>query len=125
MLVKRIGGIIKCFVLVFFSTVLVNGFLHAQHNLSLTGFVSASSQVKDFEAEKAIDGRASSWKSEPADTAAWLMVKLPGATEIFSIHIKTDAQPISDFEIQTMLNGTWRNVKEVTENTLNEVELTL
>src|SRR5690606_30228484 len=94
-------------------------------NLSLTGSVSASSQLKGFEAEKAIDGRPSSWKSEATDTVAWLVVKLPGATEIFSIHIKTDAQPISDFEIQTMLNGTWRNVKEVKENTLNEVEVTL
>jgi hypothetical protein len=100
---------------------------YGQHrnNLSFSGSASASSHLQGFEPDKAIDGKASSWKSNTVDSLSWLMVKLPGATEIHQIFVKSDQQPVAHFKIQTMLNGTWRDVREVKENVQQEIEVRL
>lgn len=100
-----------------------------KNNLSLTGTASASSSLSGFEPSKAIDGKyglESSWRSAPGEKETWLLLKLPGATEIseLSIQITGDSLPISDFKIQTILNGSWRNVKEIFSNTENEISVT-
>jgi hypothetical protein len=100
-----------------------------KNNLSLTGTATASSSQPGFEPSKAIDGKPgleSSWKNNAGDTETWLMLKLPGATEIteLSIQMPERASLISDFKVQTILNGSWRNVKEITSNTSLEVSVT-
>ncbi|WP_172805200.1 discoidin domain-containing protein [Aquiflexum balticum] len=100
-----------------------------KNNLSMTGTATASSSQPGFEPSKAIDGKPgleSSWKNTPDNKESWLMLKLPGATEIseLSIQIPEEATVISDFKIQTILNGSWRNVKEVVSSTSHQVEVT-
>ena len=99
-----------------------------KNNLSLTGTATASSYSKGFEPSKAIDGKTnlgSSWKNVVDGNPAWLMLKLPGATEIFELTVNTpvESQAISDFKIQTILNGAWRNVKEVSGNKEHQVTI--
>lgn len=100
-----------------------------KNNLSLTGTATASSFMPGFEPSKAIDGKfgqESSWKNEKGNGETWLMLKLPGATEIteLSIHMGEGSSAVSDFKIQTILNGSWRNVKEVNSNTSFQVTVT-
>lgn len=97
----------------------VNG--QTKNNLALTGAATANSYQKGFEPSKAIDGKLgpeSLWKNVAGDKDAWLLVKLPGATEIVELTIKTPIESlvISDLKIQTILNGSWRNVKEISNN---------
>jgi hypothetical protein len=92
-----------------------------KNNLSLTGTATASSFSQGFEPAKAIDGKTSSessWKNKVDGGETWIMLKLPGATEIVELSIKTpiESPVISDFKIQTILNGSWRNVKEISNN---------
>ena len=99
-----------------------------KNNLSFTGTATASSFQPGFEPAKAIDGESSSgssWKNVADGSPAWLRVKLPGATEIVSISIQTSqgAPVISDFKIQTILNGTWRNEKEISGNKDHQVTI--
>ena len=53
------------------------------------------------------------------------MLKLPGATEIseLAIQLPEGVAVISDFSVQTILNGSWRNVKEITNNTSSQVAI--
>jgi hypothetical protein len=122
---KNLCSWIKSSLSIVFCAVAFQSYSQTQNNLSLIGAASASSQVSGFEAAYAIDGKAGSWKSDPADSLAWLMVKLPGATEIYTVRLKFDQQPISHFKIQTMLNGTWRDAKQVEDNTQKELEVSL
>lgn len=99
-----------------------------KNNLSLTGTVTASSFQPGFEPSKAIDGKfgaESSWKNLPNEIEGWIMLKLPGATEITELSIKTpkESSPISNFKIQTILNGSWRNIKEISSNEENQVSV--
>lgn len=105
--------------------VAIAGYSQQPNNLALTGSASASSHSPGFEPANAIDGKSSSWKSAEKDSLAWLMVKLPGATEIHQIQIKADQQAIKAFRIQTMLNGTWRNVREIGGNQQKEIDIRL
>jgi hypothetical protein len=100
-----------------------------KNNLSLTGTATANSYQKGFEPIKSIDGKSSpesSWKNGVDGNPAWLLLKLPGATEIVEITIITpdDDLLISDFKIQTILNGSWRNVKEINNNQNHTISLT-
>jgi hypothetical protein len=100
-----------------------------KNNLSLTGTATASSYQEGFDPSKAIDGKTipgSSWKNEADGNPAWLMLKLPGATEIVEISILTPdtSSAIANFKIQTILNGSWRDVKEVSNNQNQSLSLT-
>lgn len=100
----------------------------SKNNLALTGAATANSYQNGFEPSKAIDGKLgpeSSWKNVAGDGDAWLLLKLPGATEIVEIILKTplESQAISDFQVQTILNGSWRNVKEISSNKDHTVTL--
>lgn len=93
-----------------------------KNNLSLTGRATASSSQPGFEPSKAIDGKLeveNSWKNAAGMGETWLMLKLPGATEIteLSIQMPEGSSVISDFKVQTILNGSWRNVREISSNT--------
>lgn len=125
MLLKNIRGIITYSLLVALCALRFQSYSQTQNNLSLSGSASASSQVAGYEAAHAIDGKASSWTNEATDSLPWLIVKLPGATEIYSIQVKFDQEPIGQFKLQTMLNGTWRDIKEVKENTSKELRIGL
>lgn len=99
-----------------------------KNNLSLTGTATASSFSEGFEPATAIDGKTSSessWKNKANGGETWFMLKLPGATEIIELTIKTpiESPVISDFKIQTILNGSWRNVKEISSNKDHTVAL--
>src|SRR5690606_34718457 len=106
-------------------TVTFQAYGQHRNNLSFSGSASASSYVTDFEPAKAIDGKTSSWKSDVKDSVHWLMVKLPGATEIHEILVKADQQTLGHFKIQTMLNGNWRDVREVKDNVQQQIEVSL
>ena len=127
--IKRTNNHLKSFIslLFFFSAIAIPHIIQAQNNLARTATATASSHEVGFGPENAIDGKASSWRSMDADSFPWIMVKLPGATEIFNITLKSenDQAPISNFKIQTMLNGTWRDVKQISENNQNTVDLVL
>jgi hypothetical protein len=99
-----------------------------KNNLSLTGTATASSFQQGFEPAKAIDGKTdseSSWKNVVDGSPAWLMLKLPGATEIVSLTIQTSRKTpvITDFKIQTILNGSWRNAKEISGNKDHQITI--
>ena len=84
------------------------------NNLSLTGTAMASSEAEGFSAKNVLDGKANSlWQSSESDKNPWVIVRLPGATEIFKIGVKSGdaAKPIRDFKLQIMHNGNWQNVK--------------
>jgi hypothetical protein len=100
------------------------------NNLSLTGKVSANNFKEGFNPEKAIDGNtdpSSSWKSKSGDKNSWLIVQLPGATEIFRVEldIAEDSPVFTEFKLQVMLNGTWQDVKEIIENDQKNISLIL
>ncbi|REG78254.1 discoidin domain-containing protein [Algoriphagus antarcticus] len=100
-----------------------------KNNLALTGTASANNFLPGFDPEKAVDGitnSESSWKNEVDGSPAWLLLKLPGATEIIEVAIKTpqESSGISDFKIQTILNGSWRDVKDVSDNQNHTISLT-
>src|SRR5690554_1663420 len=101
--------------------------IQAQNNLSRTATATASSHRDGFGPENAIDGTSSSWRSSATDTVPWLIVRLPGATEILNITVQSedDQSPLSAFKIQTMLNGTWRDVKQISNNNQSRVDLPL
>ncbi|MCL6260837.1 discoidin domain-containing protein [Aquiflexum sp. TKW24L] len=120
MLIIKLNKIALVFLLTIFGFG-KSAFGQTKNNLALTGAATASSFMDGFEPAKAIDGRLSlenSWKNEASEGETWLLVKLPGATEIVEITLKTlpESQAISDFKIQTILNGSWRNVKEISSN---------
>jgi len=101
-----------------------------QNNLSMTGTASASSSQEGFNPEKAIDGKtdlSSSWKSNSEDESSWLMVRLPGATEIVRIDVNlvTNLLVLPEFKLQIMHNGSWQNVREIKGNDQKEISLVL
>lgn len=98
------------------------------NNLSLTGTAMASSEAEGFSAKNVLDGKANSlWQSSESDKNPWVIVRLPGATEIFKIGVKSGdaAKPIRDFKLQIMHNGNWQNVKQITENTDSKLSISL
>ena len=99
--------------------------IYAQNNLSLTGSASSSGYQDEKQPELAIDGnKNTAWVSEDTNEPKWLLVVLPGATEIVKITLnmeKTDENPISAYAIQTSLNGRWNNLKKSTNNAEKEV----
>lgn len=107
---------------------LISFSLPAQNNLALMGQATASSNKEGQKAENAIDGESNSfWTSEAGDREAWLMVRLPGATEITRVTVDfgPDLAPSTQFHLQTLLNGVWRNVKSIQSNQDREVEIIL
>lgn len=99
------------------------------NNLALTGKATANSYQPGFDPSKAIDGKSSSesfWKNQVDGNPTWLLLKLPGATEIVEINLISPAGSllISDFKIQTILNGSWRDVKDVSDNQNHTISLT-
>lgn len=88
----------------------------------------ASSEAEGFSAQNVLDAKENSfWKSSDADKNPWVIVRLPGATEIFRIGIKSSEadKPIPDFKLQIMHNGNWQNVKQITENTDSNLSISL
>jgi len=101
-----------------------------QNNLSLTSTALASSSQNGFSPEKAIDGnsdQSSSWKSNVTSESSWLMVRLPGATEIVRIDVNfaVNSPILAEFKLQIMHNGSWQNVREIKENNQQEVSIAL
>lgn len=121
------------FLQIAFCAVLVLAFSKTDaqvNNLSLTGKASASDFQVKFSPEKAIDGKkdfSSSWKSNSGNEASWLMVRLPGATEILQIEVDiAEGSPVlPEFKLQIMLNGSWQNIKEIIENSQRNISIVL
>lgn len=119
---------IKLLFLIIFSFLTHFSSGQQKNNLSLTATATAGSFSQGFEPAKAIDGKLgseSSWRNVAGDKDAWLLLKLPGATEIVEITLSSplESQAISDFKIQTILNGSWRNVKEISSNKDHSITL--
>lgn len=98
-----------------------------QNNLSLTGTVEASSFREGFKPEYAIDGTPNSWRSGTYKGTNWLMVRLPGATEIMKLEVifADGTAPVRDFQLQKMHNGTWQNVESIKGNSQDQIVLDL
>lgn len=114
---KKVSSVI----IITFGLFVQSAWSQQKNNLSLTGTATVSSFSEGFEPAKAIDGKTSSessWRNKADGDETWFMLKLPGATEIVELSIKTPIENsvISDFKIQTILNGSWRNVKEISNN---------
>ncbi|UCS92080.1 discoidin domain-containing protein [Echinicola marina] len=92
-----------------------------QNNLAVLGEVEASTDEEGEQVSQVIDGLKASgngWKISGNEEASWIMVRLPGATEISTLMVAFDSfqTPLTSFKIQVMHNGQWRDIKNVTEN---------
>ncbi|WP_114751122.1 discoidin domain-containing protein [Pleomorphovibrio marinus] len=89
--------------------------LIAQQNLSFSGTATASSARSANPAANALDNEGkTSWKSDEGDEQAWLMVRLPGATEVKSLALKPGAENQSlHAQFQYLLNGEWRKIMDL------------
>jgi hypothetical protein len=99
-----------------------------QNNLAQMGQATVSSTQKQSSANAAIDGDMNTfWSSEAEDRAAWVTVRLPGATELtrISIQFGPERKPNSKFHLQYLLNGEWRIVETVENNTSVNVDIEL
>src|SRR5699024_4618006 len=91
-----------------------------ENNLSLTGTATSSSAVTGYEADQVTDGNNKTyWKSGDEDQSPWVIVRLPGATEVVRVGIKSGetGRVISGFKLQFMHNGAWKDVREISGNT--------
>ncbi|WP_026953562.1 discoidin domain-containing protein [Algoriphagus vanfongensis] len=118
--------IFKITFLVALQLVAMEGFAQ-QNNLSLTGTADASFFREEHTPENAIDGKPSTWKSGVEGEEKWLMVRLPGATEILKLELDfgTGTTPPQDFQLQKMHNGMWQNIQQVKANDQSRVILDL
>lgn len=97
-----------------------NGGIQVQNNLSLTGTATASSSTNGYEANRVTDGNVGTyWRSGKEDKNPWAIVKLPGATEIVRIGVRTGnvGPAVSDFKLQFMHNGAWKDIWKMSGNT--------
>lgn len=95
-----------------------------QNNLSLTGTAFSSSSVIGHEPDQVTDGNPSSyWKSGGEDQNPWVIVRLPGATEIVRVGISSreTGRVVSDFKLQFMHNGAWKDVRKISGNTKKDL----
>ncbi|MFC4871783.1 discoidin domain-containing protein [Negadavirga shengliensis] len=102
--------------------------LAAQNDLAQTGQAVASSALEGNEAARAIDGkRETLWASGKDDEEPWLMVRLPGATELTRIQVifGQELAPPQNFHLQYLLNGEWRNIKTVRDNGSHAADILL
>lgn len=100
----------------------------AQNNLSLSGSATASSEEGANKADLAIDDKSESfWSSMPDDQQAWLVVRFPGATEVVGVTVdfSSEQEPNRDFLLQYLLNGEWRTIRKVENNTTHQVTIPL
>ncbi len=108
--------------------VTVANLMAQKNNLALTGTVLFSSEQPNFPGRNVVDSDIeSSWKSVEGDSDPWVIVKLPGATEINTIKIvfKDGSTPLHGFKLQTMQNGNWQNVKQIESNAKIRVSIPL
>ena len=116
---------------IFTFLVLAISSVYAQeNNLSLTGTANASSYQEGYNPEKAIDGNrnnSSNWRSKMEGEPSWLIIRLPGATEMVKIEVDfaEELPVLPAFKLQIMHNGTWQTVGEVKENGQKEIALAL
>jgi hypothetical protein len=110
----------------YFSIQLTMGQL--KNNLSLTGTATASSSQHLSSPNTTIDGDSNTfWSSEAGDLNAWLTVRLPGATELrrISVLFGPERKPNTKFHLQYLLNGEWRNVEKIENNTSEKIDIDL
>ncbi len=122
---KTTQGTVILFFLIFLVGTMES---YGQNNLSLTGQATASSNQHLSSPKSAIDGDNNSfWSSEAKDQDAWLTVRLNGATELIRVSILfgPEKKPTSKFHLQYLLNGEWRNVETIENNTLEKVDVEL
>lgn len=87
----------------------------ANEPLSLAS-ASASSEMAQYPAAKAIDGKVSDdsrWVSEASGDASWLIVQLEKPAEIAGIHLFTgfgDTSVIADFKVEFHDQTGWREI---------------
>jgi hypothetical protein len=86
---------------------------------------AGSSSIQKYPASNAIDGTisdASRWVSEPFERAAWLEINLGTVVQLSGLHLYSgygSADPVEDFTVQFMDQGTWRDIPsaKITNNT--------
>lgn len=91
-----------------------------ENNLSRTGTTMSSSYADGYRVEYVIDGKLGSiWRSGNGDQNPWVIVRLPGATEIVRVGVRSrDARSvIKDFNLQFMRSGAWYDVQKIVDNT--------
>ncbi|PUV26299.1 discoidin domain-containing protein [Sphingobacterium athyrii] len=91
-----------------------------ENNLSRTGTTMSSSSANGYRIEHIIDGKPGSvWRSGEGDQHPWAIVRLPGATEIVRVGVRSGSTSpiIKDFNLQFMRSGAWYDVKKIVDNT--------
>lgn len=99
-----------------------------ENNLARTATTMSSSYTSGYESEHVVDGNLNSvWKSKDSDENPWLVVRLPGATEILKVGIRAgkEGPVIADFSLQFMRSGSWLNVQKITGNTERDLVVEL
>lgn len=119
--------VINSFFLIFLWVLLAKQSFGQSNNLSLLGDSFSSSDLQEHPSEFAMDGNHTTWWSPGPEKASWLMVRLPGATEIVKIVIVFHSEnlPVGDFRLQKMHNGTWQDIKNVQGNKDQQISLEL
>ena len=104
----------------FYFFLLLTSYGISQNNLALNSKVEVNSISEKFPAENIVDGSEKTfWSNEGESKESLVTIILPGATEIKSIGIFLEGEknlPIRSFEIQTLLNGQWKEVKKISNN---------
>ncbi|UII75350.1 discoidin domain-containing protein [Flagellimonas sp. HMM57] len=99
--------------------------LSAQNNLSSTATATSSGFDGENEPSLTIDGDATTkWVGKIGEDGQWLLVVLPGATEIVRAKISLvdgKGNAIPSFALQTYLNGFWEDEAIKENNTEKEV----
>ncbi|WP_209329263.1 discoidin domain-containing protein [Lunatimonas salinarum] len=99
----------------------------SQQNLSFSGQAYVSSEDSGHDASLALDGDdKTSWRSGQEDSTPWITVRLPGATEVVSVHLTLGPLNVSKkVQLQYLLNGEWRKIQDIELAGLRQLEIAL
>ncbi|MEC3908261.1 discoidin domain-containing protein [Tamlana sp. 2201CG12-4] len=92
----------------------------SQNNLSLTGKAISGNGKKDVSSKLSIDGNhKTGWMSNETDELKWILVTLPGATEVVKVVLNMEngkGEAIEAYAVQTFINGYYNDLKKTTDN---------
>ncbi|MCK0158298.1 discoidin domain-containing protein [Cellulophaga sp. F20128] len=93
---------------------------YAQNNLALSGKSISSNPHVPSKSDYTIDGKTDTgWMSEGGKEPKWVLVTLPGATEVVTVvlHLEdANGRTVSSYALQTFMNGFWNDLKKVMDN---------
>ncbi|MET2985606.1 discoidin domain-containing protein [Aureibaculum conchae] len=106
---------------IIFLMMLSGSVMCGQNNLSLVGKATSSNGNDDITTKLAIDGNIKScWVSKETNELKWVLVTLPGATEVVKVTLNmehVDGKSVASYALQTFINGYYNDLKKSVNNT--------